>query len=175
MTIWNLPPLTVALLFFCVDYLAMILIRVIFERKFYLRRWWTFKLGDSIFLPLYGYFAANILHGAVVQMSFWWTVAIVFLGVITMLETEFLHVEEHFYKLNQELLPSQIYHGIIFVVMFYIVGSSLPVILAIHPPTWSFAGAIFAITGYFLLVVKDYSTEKGLRKSYRKTRKKRKR
>src|SRR5437867_4248509 len=110
MNIWNLPPLTVALLFFCVDYLAMILIRVVFERKFYLRRWWTFKLGDSIFLPFYGYFAAGILHGTNVQMSFWWTVAIVFLGVITMLETEFLHVEEHFYRLKQELLPSQIYH-----------------------------------------------------------------
>jgi len=175
MNIWNLPPLTVALIFFCVDYLAMIFIRIVFERKFYLRRWWTFKLGDSIFLPLYGYFAAGILHGTNVQLSFWWTIAILFLGVITMLETEFLHVEEHFYKLKQELLPSQIYHGIIFVVMFYLIGSSLPVIIAIHPLTWRFAGALLAIIGYFLLVFKDYATEKALRRSNRKTRKKRKR
>jgi hypothetical protein len=119
-------------------------------------------------LPLYGFFAANILHTTVIQTSFWWTIAIIFLGVITMLETEFLHVEDKFYKVKQEFLPSQIYHSLIFVVIFYIVGSSLPVIISLHPQTWSFAGVIFAFTGYLLMVYKDYTTKRAIRKVYHK-------
>jgi hypothetical protein len=172
MNIWNLPPFSVALLFFCVDFVAMLLIRVVFEKKFYLRRWWTFRYGDSIFLPMYGFFAAAILQAKVIQISFWWSIAILFLGVITMLETEFLHVEDKFYKLNQEFLPSQIYHGFIFVVMFYIIGSSLPVVISLHPFTWNFAGVIFAFFGYLLMVIKDYTAKKALKRSYKKQRRK---
>lgn len=168
MNIWNLQPLFVAIFFFCIDFLAVIFIRVVFEKKFYLSEWWTYLYGDSIFLPLYGFFAANILHTVVLQTSFWWNIAIVFLGLITMLETEFLHLEDKFYNLKQEFLPSQVYHSIIFVVIFYIIGSSLPVMLTIHPPTWSFVWALCAIAGYFIMVIRDYTIKKAIRRSHKK-------
>jgi len=170
MNLWNLPPFSVAILFFCIDFLAMLFVRVVFEKKLYFRRWWTFRYGDSIFLPMYGFFAANILHGIALQITFWWSIAIIFLGVITMFETEFLHVEDKFYKFKQEFLPSQFYHDVIFVVMFYIVGSSLPVIISLHPQNWSFVGVIVAFAGYLLMVIKDYTTKKAIRKSHRKRR-----
>ncbi len=168
MNIWSLPPLLVALLFFCFDFVAMILVRVVFERKFYLRHWWTYKYGDSLFLPLYGFNAAIILHDAIIRISSLWSFILIILGITCMIGTEYLHVEEKFYKPKMEFLPSQIYHDVIFVVMFYIVGSSIPMIISLHPQTWSFYGAILAIVGYFLMVYKDYTTKKANRKSQKK-------
>jgi len=42
---------------------AVMTIRVIFEQKFYLTKFWSFRLGDSIGFPLFGYFAAGLLQG----------------------------------------------------------------------------------------------------------------
>lgn len=168
MNIWSLPPLSVALIFFCIDYLAIIFIRIVFEKRFYLRRWWAFKYGDSLFLPLYGFNAAQILHTSEIQINFQWSVFLIIMGILCMLGTEYLHVEEGFYKPKVEFLPSQIYHAFIFVVMFYFVGSSFPVVILLHPLTWSFGGAILAIAGYLLMVYKDYTIKRTIRKSYKK-------
>jgi hypothetical protein len=156
------------LLIFYFDFIAMIFVRMVFEKKFYLRRWWTYKLGDSVFLPLYGFFAATILHATVIQTNFWWSIILIVLGITIMLSTEILHVEEKFYKLQQELLPSQIYHAIIFVVMFYLVGSSLPYVILLHSPIWSFIGVIIALSGYLITVVIDYSVKKNIKRSQKK-------
>lgn len=170
MNIWNTSPLFIALFLFCIDFLAILLIRIVLERKFYLREWWTYKYGDSIFLPMYGFFAATILqtsHSTVIQTYFWWNITLVALGIVLLFGTEYHHVKYKIYTLKQEFLPSQLYHSIIFVVMFYIVGSSLQRVIVIHKPVWSFIGVLIALGGYLLTVIKDYGIEKSFKKRKR--------
>ena len=44
------------------SFAGIMLIRLVFEHDFYLLRWWSFRLGDSIGFPLYAYFAAQALQ-----------------------------------------------------------------------------------------------------------------
>ncbi len=62
LSIWKWHPLVVASFTFAVDFGAIVLIRIITKRNSLLPRWWTFKVGDSVFLPAYAGFAAVIIH-----------------------------------------------------------------------------------------------------------------
>jgi hypothetical protein len=59
---WGLPPWAVAAVVFAIDFGAILGIRVVVERRLYVRQWWTFRYGDSVYLPLYGAFVAARLQ-----------------------------------------------------------------------------------------------------------------
>ena len=50
--IWQWPPILVALFVLGIDFGAVMAIRIFVEKKFYLTRWWSFKIGDTIGLPV---------------------------------------------------------------------------------------------------------------------------
>lgn len=51
---------------------GVMLIRIFVERDFYLLRWWTFRVGDSIGFSIYAYFTAKALQDYVPSGA-WYT------------------------------------------------------------------------------------------------------
>src|SRR4051812_34292281 len=62
MEIFYLPPVLVALILLAIDFLAIMLLRLLFEGKFYFGPFKTYSIGDSILLPIFGFFTAIIIQ-----------------------------------------------------------------------------------------------------------------
>lgn len=80
-------PIVAALLVFLLGFGGVMMTRRIYEGEFYLTRWWSFRIGDSIALPLFAFFTALAFQ----KSTEWWNprwfnytlfLALVILGVV---------------------------------------------------------------------------------------------
>jgi hypothetical protein len=161
MAFWSWHPLVVALVLFAIDFGAILLIRGCFEHQVYLARWWTYRVGDSICLPTYGYMMATVIQHAdavpALYVQTWWHVSILLLGYLAMVASELAHVRRGTYTVRQELWPSQLYHSAIFGIMFYLVLSPVPFLFEAPDPSWAAIGARLALLGFAATFVIDSS------------------
>lgn len=151
MFLWFLPPLWVGLFILGIDFGGVMTIRLLLEKKIYFRRWWAFRYGDTLFLPLYGYFMAHMLQqnpAYVPHVSGLWTALIVCLGYLLVIGIEYRHTTNKVYTNQQQKAPSQVYHSLIFPFMFYLVITTLPVLAYADSLAWAVLGAWIAIVGY---------------------------
>jgi hypothetical protein len=169
MEFWYLPPVIVTLLLFCIDFLAILLIRTLVERKFYFNKWWTYKYGDSIFLPLYGFFAAILIQNnhLIIGYSLWWELTLLSFGYILVFIIEYLHIKQKISPLKQQFYPSQIYHTFIFGIMFYLIAISVPAVIAANQPVWAYIAAFILLSCYVITCIRDIFFETIRKKSHK--------
>lgn len=165
MGIWNWNPFFVAVFIFLIDFGFVFLIRVVFEKKVYLGRWWTYRYGDSIFLPILAYFLAITYQKTTVfpylYQQPWWHISVFVFGYILMAYTEYLHIKNKVYKKKDLFLPSQLYHSFIFGIFFYTIVGSLPLLFPVRFSDLAYVGIIFGSVGFLLMCVKDFIFDSG--------------
>lgn len=125
---WELHPALVGFIVFAIDFGAIMVIRVFVERKFYLMRWWSFKVGDTIALPVYAGSAAVVIADA--DFSGWythwiWHAAIFAVGYLIFVGLHIHNWRSGFFSKSDALNPSEMYHTLIAGVMFYLMASVL--------------------------------------------------
>lgn len=162
MFIWSWNPFAVAAALFLVDFGAILVVRRIWEGRFYLGRWWTYRIGDSVFLPAYGCFTAVVVQHATAPPPIYgewrWHVGVLLVGYAIMLRGEYLHVRNGIYTLRQQLRGSQLYHSVIFGPMFYLIMSMAPFVLECWEVWWANVGALIALLAFGITVVVDNSS-----------------
>jgi hypothetical protein len=122
--------------------------------------WWSGLYGD-IFLPL------GIASSAVVLRSFkpydmwftsrWWNWLVLMLGIliIFLVEIVFLFKKTQVYTKKQELMPSKLWHTILFPVMFYLSVITIIPLFSAHTPLWAFILALAGYGGWIFTVFHD--------------------
>ncbi len=144
-------PWRAAVFMFSIDFGMIMLIRRVFEGQWYLRRWWSFRLGDSIFLPIYAYFTSRLFNDAPKSLfeNPCWHRSLLFGGVFFAFMNEMRAVQGGMLTLTQVLKPSQAYHTLIFGPMFYLVLAPLPTVVRSR---WS-RDKLLALAGFVGYVV----------------------
>lgn len=132
--IWDLPPLVVGLFILGLDFGVVMAIRIRVEGKRYFTRWWTFKVGDTIGLPVYAGFAAAVLadHEFSGIYTEWWWHLVIFLGGYALWDQMERSDLNSGFKTRADLdVPSERYHTFVFRPMFYMMASIfVPLIVA---------------------------------------------
>lgn len=131
----QMQPFKAATLVLSSDFIAILAIRILFEGRFYLTRWWSYKIGDSIALPLYTFFCLRALENDRLSGRFydrkWFPWVLLGLGASFSIALEVQAVLNHFRRFQGEFLPSQAYHTVIFAVMFaWMSDTILPLLTA---------------------------------------------
>jgi hypothetical protein len=122
--------------------------------------WWTNVYGD-IFLPI-GIASSTVIlrnfsHAESWYSSRLWNWVVLILGAFTVFLVEFVVV----FKLqrrktrHQELSPSNLWHALIFVPMFYVSVIPLIPMFVTHHPGWAFFLAIIGYGGWLLTLIHD--------------------
>jgi hypothetical protein len=89
----------------------------------------------------------------------WWHYGVLILGYLLIIGLEVRAVIINLHSLAASFLPSQFYHTLIFGLVYYVVVSSLPAVIASHKPLWATIIALLALIAYFSLVGFGVSTE----------------
>lgn len=137
MALFYYPPLLVALFLFAIDFGAIMLIRMFFEKPVYLGKSSSYIIGDSVLLPAYGYFAALVIQHSSLPALYkepFYHISILALGFFVTVLLRYISLKNKVITSQQIGRPSEVYHSFIFAVMFYFVMSSLLMLIAIHPP-----------------------------------------
>ncbi len=157
--VWRWRPVSVGLLVFALDFGAIMFIRIVIENQLYLSRWWSFRVGDSVFLPLYAAFAAVIINRQADRLSGlaarpWYHVFLLVFGVVLsiLIEVDAIHAGR---DPRITWLPSQLWHTAIFGLVFYLVFWSFTAILQVRAPKWAFITALVFLLGYFATITYD--------------------
>ncbi len=153
MNIWYWSPTLVAFFIFFITAGGILLIRLMIEGRVYISRWWTFRFGDGIFLPLYGYFMAQMIQSTpppALYLQPKWHISCLVLGYLFMFITESLHHKHQTFKRYKSTLPSHFYHSLIFGIIFYLVVSTFPYL------SFTSYGPSFALLGYAVCAYKDF-------------------
>jgi hypothetical protein len=160
---WKWHPLVTGLLVFLVTFGAVITIRVLLERHFYIGPWPAFFLGDTICLPTYTACATIIIRNLKASNAFytraWWHYGVLISGYISSIGLEVRAVLLNLHTLNESFIPSQIYHTLIFGLVSYLVVSSLPAVIASRKPIRATIIALLALVAYLILAGLGVSTE----------------
>ncbi len=132
--IWGWLPLLVGLFILGLDFGGTMFTRIVFERNCYFTRWWTFKIGDTIGLPVYAGFAAVVIADhefTGIYTEWWWHLAIFLGGYALWDQVERSELKSGF-KTQADLdVLSERYHTFVFRPMFYMMASILvPLIVA---------------------------------------------
>lgn len=135
--IWQWSPILVALFVLGIDFGAIMAIRIFVEKKFYLTRWWSFKIGDTIGLPVCAGFAAAVVSegnftGFYTQL--WWHLLVLMTGYTVIITLELNSVRVGFATWEEVTNPSQMYHTFIFGIMFYLFSTVMFALIADHQP-----------------------------------------
>jgi hypothetical protein len=154
--IWGWHPAGVGFFVFCVDFGVIMAIRRIFEGGFYWSRWWSFRVGDTIGLPVYAAFATVVMRDMDPSVGFYtwrWVHGLVLgAGFALSLGTNYMDVRSGMYTLRHQLIPSKLYHTFIFGVMFYWMATALPAVADSHSPAWamglSLSGLVVYVSAY---------------------------
>ncbi len=158
--IWGWSPVLAGLFIFGVDFLVVILLRILLEKKFYWGKWWSFKFGDSLILPLY-FIAGALLMQTItfpthtIYDHVWWHVLTASFGYISIFIIEMNLVRKKFYTVEHQFVASHIYHSAIFGLLFYLVVSVLPIILT-HLGSLYSQIALASLAGHIALVIIDH-------------------
>lgn len=135
--IWQWSPILVALFVLGIDFGAIMAIRIFVEKKVYLTRWWSFKIGDTIGLPVCAGFAAAVVSegnftGFYTQL--WWHLLVLMTGYTVIITLELNSVRVGFATWEEVTNPSQMYHTFIFGIMFYLFSTVMFALVADHQP-----------------------------------------
>ena len=136
--IWNWHPALVGLFVFGIDFGAIMAIRKFIERKVYLSRWWSFKIGDTVGLPVFAGFAAAVISDEEYSGFYtqaWWHVLVMLVGYSLAIFFQVKSLTTGFFTWADVFRPSELYHTIIFGVMFYLMVSVLLPVVVDHEPT----------------------------------------
>ena len=147
--IWNWHPALVGLFVFCIDFGAIVVIRILIERRAYLSRWWSFKIGDLIGLPVFAGFAAAVISDEDFSGFYterWWHVAVFAVGYLIALFFQVKNLTSGFFVWEDAVRPSELYHTAIFGVMFYLIGTAVCAVGANHSPAWAAALAFIGLS-----------------------------
>lgn len=151
--IWGWIPGLVLIFAFSIDYLAVLLIRRYIEGKWYWTRFWSYKVGDIFGLPVYMAFASIVLKNSYHQDGFytqlWCQIAIMAAGYAFWILVLANNLRTGFYSKEVIFNPSEMYHTLVYGVMFYLVASSLTPLVLDHDPLWA---TIFAVAGLFVWI-----------------------
>jgi hypothetical protein len=128
--------------------------------------WLSGKYGD-LFLPF------GIASSVVVLQGFhdsgawfaqpWWNWAVLITGIVVniSLDVVILHRALKKYTLKQELAPSNIWHSLIFIVLFYMVGMTIVPLFSVHSPAWALLLAFFGYGGWGVTLLYDLAHPSG--------------
>ncbi|HEX7456254.1 MAG TPA: hypothetical protein VF303_02200 [Candidatus Nanoarchaeia archaeon] len=144
---WKLHPALVGFLVFAIDFGAIMLIRVFGERKFYFSRFWSFKIGDTIGLPVLAGFASIVVSDGNFTgfyTELWWHILVICLGYVISFSLQVNNLLTGFFTWEDVRNPSEVWHTFIFGVMFYLVVTVLFAVAADREPVWA---AVLAFTG----------------------------
>ena len=145
--IWDWAPLVVGLFILGLDFGVVTFIRVVVERKLYFGRWWTFKIGDVLGLPVYAGFAASVINGHEFSGFYtqWYThLGILVFGYAFWTWVQVQNLKSGFETWEDMKVPSEAYHTFIFGIMFYLLASVfVPLVVSAE---WSTSG-ILAFAG----------------------------
>lgn len=160
--IWGWHPVWVFLFVLGVDWGAIMAIRILIERKTYLSRWWTFRVGDVIGLPLYAVAAAVVVddfnHPDAFYQQVWWHVLWLAVGFGLSLTIQVRGLLTGFFDWKTVLNPSEMYHTAVFGVMFYLMLSIAAPVLADRQPTGAFLLAAVGMGIYIACYVVDQTS-----------------
>lgn len=148
---WELHPALVGFIVFAIDFGAIMVIRGFVERRIYFLRWWSFKVGDTIALPVYAGFASLVISDGDLSgfYTHWvWHVSVLVIGYFIFVS---LHVNSYrtgFFSRQDAINPSELYHTGIAVVMFYLMVTVLPPVLASDSLAWLVFFAALGLATY---------------------------
>jgi hypothetical protein len=158
--IFDLPPLTVALLVLLLDFGIVTLFMYCegtppWERHHYR----SFLYNDTVFIPLYCSMVVVILRDAPVLTGIftlpWWHI-LLFVGCCAAsLLLEARAVWSGQYSIAQELSPSKLWHTLIFGCVGYWLIAPLIPILIVRSPKWAVGIVLIAVSGIFYNIYRD--------------------
>jgi hypothetical protein len=132
--IWDWHPVLVALFILGLDFGMVMAIRIRIEGKCYFTRWWSFKFGDTLGLPVYAGFAAAVISDhefSGFYTQWWFHLGILLFGYAFWARVQKQNLQSGFETWEDMKVPSEAYHTFIFGIMFYILASVLvPLIVA---------------------------------------------
>lgn len=159
--IWDWHPAIVYLFLLGIDFGAILAIRGFIEQNWYLTRWWSYRIGDTLGLPLYGAFAAvvvsDVSHPDAFYTQTWWQCLVLGVGVAISVLLQVHNCLTGFYSKEVIFNPSEMYHTVIYGVMFYLVASSVFPLAHTHAPIWATAGAFLGLGIWIVCVMIDSS------------------
>lgn len=160
---WKWHPLMMGLLVFLTTFGAVMTIRILLERHFYLSPWPAFYLGDTFCLPTYTACATIVLHNLKPSNAFytktWWHYGVLVSGYLLSIGLEARAVIIKLHTLSASFIPSQFYHTLMFGLVSYVVVSSLPAVITSHKRVLATVIALLALIVYLGLVGFDVSIE----------------
>lgn len=147
--IWDWDPVLVYFFLFQIDFGNILLIRGLIERNWYLTRFWSYRIGDTLGLPVYGAFStvviSDINHPNAFYNQIWWQWVVLGVGVVLSPLIQLRAYITRFYSKEVIFNPSEMYHTAIFAVMFYLVASSIFPLVHDHDPMWATVGAFVGL------------------------------
>jgi len=158
--IWQWPPVLVAIFIFGIDFGAIMAIRVFAEGECYLGRFWSFKIGDTIGLPVLAGFAAVVVsegHFSGFYTQLWWHLLILCLGYLISLGVQVKNLSTGKFTWEEVKKPSELWHTAVFGVMFYLVATVLAATIADHDPFWAMVGSFAGLGIWIIGVAADLS------------------
>ena len=152
---------------FGLDWVLALIIQRVQPAKFWRPTWKTAIIGD-IFLPIgvaSSVVAAQAYHNPHVWfMSLWWNWLVLIAGTIITFVEEFiiLHKILGKYTLTQELAPSNIWHTLAFIVLFYMTFVSVIPAFLVHSPAWTLLLMCFGYGGWLATLIYDFAHPAGV-------------
>lgn len=145
--IWQWPPALVAIFILGIGFGGVMLTRKVFEGKFYWERWWSFRIGDTIGLPVFAGFAAIVVsdgHFSGFYTQTWWHISAFAGGYLLAGYIQVKNLRTGLYSWQEITCPSEIYHTVVMGVLFYLVSTALIAVSTDFEPIWA---TILAYTG----------------------------
>ncbi len=157
--IWDWHPAWVYLFVLGIDWGAIMAIRIFIERKAYLTRWWTFRVGDVIGLPLYAAAAAVVVedfnHSDAFYQQTWWHALWLTVGWTISLAIQARGLLTGFFDWKTVFNPSEMYHTVIFGVMFYLMVNIAAPALVDREPIGAFLLGLIGMGIYVACYIVD--------------------
>ncbi len=136
-------------------------IRRVFEGKFYWERWWSFRVGDTIGLPVFAGFAAVVVSDGEFTgfyTELWWHLLVICVGYVISFGLQVKNLMNGFFTWRDVFIPSEAYHTVIFGVMFYLMATAIFALAANHSPIWATVGGFVGLGIYILSFGIDSTT-----------------
>jgi hypothetical protein len=155
---WKLHPALVGFLVFAIDFGVIMLIRRVREGRFYWERWWSFRIGDTIGLPVFAGFAAVVVsdsHFSGFYIQTWWHISAFVGGYLLAGYSQVKNLRTGLYSWQEITCLSEIYHTVVMGVMFYLVSTAIVAVGADREPVWATILAFTGLSVWILGVVID--------------------
>ena len=128
-------------------------IRRMLEGKFYWERWWSFRIGDMIGLPVFAGFAAIVVsdgHFSGIYTQIWWHIGALAGGYLLAGYIQVKNLRTGLYSWQEITCPSELYHTVVMGVMFYLIST---VLVAGSTNRKPIRATILAVTGLSIWIL----------------------